>query len=204
MEDKYNLLPYNNDTPSLTNEEKLKTIFKNFLDSNYELNLKGFRNFFFYLGQKEINIYEILKKFGYNEISNNDCRNFFLSFHTNELIDVRLSDGNNNRFTSYAYEVYLKQIGTIMNIKNNKYINLIYDQTRDFCNIMLMLENKSENEKKVTLDIECNGYVSLNGFKYKTVLKAKEYKYLFAIAIDKNINEHSQKSMLIEYNIFCE
>jgi hypothetical protein len=130
-----------------------------------------------------------------------------MSFSSSEHIEVKISDGINNKFNSYAYELYLKQLGTIMNISNNKHINLVYDQTKDSCNILLMLENKSDNEKKVTLEIESSGYISLNPFSYKTLLKPKEAKYLFAIAIDKDKNENkegSQQSLLIKYHIICE
>lgn len=68
-----------------------------------------------------------------------------------------------------------------------------------------MLENKSEIEKRVTLDIESSGYISLNPFKYKAVLKPKESRYLFSIAIDKGENKDTtQQSLLIKYHIICE
>jgi hypothetical protein len=146
-----------------------------------------------------------LKKYGYKEIVNFDCRHFYLTFSSNDPVEVKLSDGLNNKFNSYAFELYLKQFGTILNHTNNKYINLFYDQTKDSCNICLMLENKSEQEKKVTLDIESSGYISLNSFKYQTQLKPRELRYLFAIAIDKNENKDvTQESLLIKYHILCE
>lgn len=191
----------------INNEESLKTFFKPFLDDKEEMTLKGFRNFFFSLAKSkgENQLYKVFKNFGYNDIINYDCRHFFLSFNSNEQFEIKLSDGLNNKFNSYAFELYLKHVGTIMNTSNNKYINLIYDQTRDSCNVILMLENKSENEKKVTLDIESTGYTSLNGYKYKNTLKPRECKYLFAIAIDKGeTKEFTQQSLLIKYHIICE
>jgi nucleoid DNA-binding protein len=188
-------------------EEFLEKI-KSTLDDQNQLNLKGFRNFLFHIvklkGEKAI--YSIFKKFGYYHIINYECRQFFMSFHTSEPFDVKLSDGVNNRLNAYAFELYLKHVGTIMNTSNNKYVNIIYDQTKDSCNVVLMLENKSDNEKKVTFEIESSGYTSLNGYKYKNVLKPKECKYLFAIAIDKNESKElsQQQSLLIRYHLICE
>lgn len=68
-----------------------------------------------------------------------------------------------------------------------------------------MLENIGDSEKKVTLDIESSGYISLNNYKYKTSLKSRELKYLFPIAVDKKINNNTtQQSVNIKYHIIFE
>lgn len=194
----------NNKQVEENNPEDVKTIFEKFLDSNDEMNLKEFRKFFFHLEQNRIKSVEIFKKMGYTHYSHKNFRHFFLSFHSNERVDVRISDGNNNRYTAYANELYLRQVGTIIPIKENKYINLICDQTRDSCNILLMIENKSDEKKDVTLEIGCSGYLSHNGFTYKSELKAKEIRYLFAIALDKvYLKNNPDKDYRITYEISC-
>lgn len=75
-------------------------------------------------------LFEIFKKFGYENIRNNECRHFFLSFHTIDSLDVKMSDGLNNNFNSYAFELYLKQIGQVIYKSENHQINLVYDTTR--------------------------------------------------------------------------
>jgi hypothetical protein len=187
--------------------QSIKNLFNLPSCEKEEINLKSFRNYFYTLikSQKEKEVYNILKQYGYSTVINHDCRNFFLSFNTNENLEVKVSDAINNKFNCMAFELYIKHVGTVLNIDHNKHINLIYDQTQDSCNIILMLENKLENEKKVTLQIESNGYMSFNGFTYKTLLKSKELRYLFPIAIDRSkTNNMSNESIMIKYHIICE
>lgn len=71
--------------------------------------------------------YDVLRLFGYEQIINNNVRHFYLSFHSNEILEVKMSDGMNNKFNSYAFEVYLKQLGTPI-FENKKHeVFLIYD-----------------------------------------------------------------------------
>ncbi len=204
IKEQYEAINKNTSDNEEDNLNDVKSIFKNFIDSKNEMNLKEFRRFFFHLEQNHIKSADIFKKMGYTHYSHNNFRHFFLSFHSNDKIDVRMSDGNNNRYTAYAYELYLRQVGTIVQIKDNKFINLICDHTRDSCNIMLMLENKSDATRNVTLEIGCNGYMSHNGFTYKSDLKAKEIRYLFAIAIDKvYLKNNPDKDYRITYEISC-
>ncbi len=74
---------------------------------------------------------------------------------------------------------------------------------------ILLLENQSDNDKKVTLEIESSGYmtynekgeyISLKNYQYMTLLKARELKYLFPIAIENRFNTE-QKSININYRI---
>jgi hypothetical protein len=74
---------------------------------------------------------------------------------------------------------------------------------------ILLLENESENDRKVTLEIESSGYMiynaqgeytSLSNYQYNTLLKAKEMKFLFPIAIENRFN-NDQKSINIKYYI---
>ena len=117
-----------------------------------------------------------------------------------------MSDGLNNKLNSYAFELYLKHVGAVIFSGQNNKILLIYDTTYDSTINILLLENQDDNEKKVTLEIDSNGYLihnkdhgyqSLNNYSYNTLLKPKERKYLFPIAINRynamssiNINYH--------------
>jgi hypothetical protein len=76
---------------------------------------------------------------------------------------------------------------------------------------ILLLENESEHDKKVTLEIESSGYMiynaqgeytSLSNYQYNTLLKGKEMKFLFPIAIENRYNnDQNQKSINIKYYI---
>lgn len=73
--------------------------------------------------------------------------------------------------------------------------------------ILLMLDNRGDNEKKISLEIECHGYVSLNGYSYKTVMKPRESKYLFALAQDRmevSMNASHKSTDFFKFHITCE
>ena len=105
-------------------DETVKKAFKGFLEKNFDITLNKFRSFFLHLSLKQKNIvYDILTKFGYKTVVNCDCRHFFLSFHTNELLDLRISDGLNTKFNNYAFELFLRNLGTLSRETSNQ-INL--------------------------------------------------------------------------------
>jgi hypothetical protein len=126
-----------------------------------------------------------------------------------------MSDGLNTNFNSNAYELYLKHIGQIIYRSDTHMINLIYDTSYDSLINVLLLENLNDSEKRITLAIESCGYCiydinggfkSLDNYQYKAVLKPKEMRYLFPIAIGGgNSNEKEvQNSINIKYHIIFE
>lgn len=62
--------------------------------------------------QKNI-VHDIIKKFGYNTVVNCDCRHFFLSFHSNEGLDIRISDALNTKFNNYGLELLIRNVGSL-------------------------------------------------------------------------------------------
>ncbi len=103
-----------NKTTKYTPDEIVTKTFQRYLNDKKEITFKKFKEFFIELAfqEKEI-VLVIISKFGYESNLNINTRHFYVSFHSNEKLDIRISDGLSTKFNNYAYELLIRNVGSL-------------------------------------------------------------------------------------------
>ena len=160
---------------------------KPFLNENSTMSFKQMKNYLFHLynSKGESLVKEIFKLFGFSHIFNNDCRHFYIGVFSDIEVEITFAEGLNSKFNNYAICLLIKQLGNVL-CETKEDVKLLSYRTEDESIIYYMIENMSNKDKMMKLEIKTNNYISLNSKKYEGIVRTQESNFIFTIALDKN------------------